>query len=158
MNHDAPGELREYRLAEKLGLRQSDLFLNLSLLYMERHELRAAINALTIATKLGPQHGETHFNLSLAYERAELLPQALREIMASLELEADQPDAQNTLAAVDAERGNYEAARAIWAKLVRIDPDYQPARKNLAIVDLMATDGASALRLSRINESSESSR
>jgi Flp pilus assembly protein TadD len=98
MNHDVVGELREYRLAEKLGLRQWDLFLNLGLLYLQRRELRAAIDVLTIATTLGPQHSETHFNLGLAYERAGLLPRALREIVASLQLEPDQPDAWNTLA------------------------------------------------------------
>ncbi len=158
MNHDVPGELREYRRAEELGLLQWDLFLNLGLLYLERLELRAAISALTIATKLGPQHGETHFNLGLAYERAGLLPQALREILASLELEPDQPDAQNTFAIVYAEMGNYERARAVWVKLVRSEPDYQPARKNLAIVERVGTDGASPLRLSWIAESSERSR
>jgi len=118
MSGDAVAELREYVRAEELGLRQWDLFLNLGLLYMERRELRTAINALTTATGLGPQHVETHFNLSLAYQRAGLLPQALTEILVSLQLEPDQPDALNTLATVYAEMGNYEGAHAIWVKLV----------------------------------------
>jgi hypothetical protein len=72
--------------------------------YLERRELRTAIDVLTIATKLGPQHGETHF----AYERAGLLPRALKEILASLELELDQPDARNTLAIIYAEMDDYD--------------------------------------------------
>jgi tetratricopeptide (TPR) repeat protein len=158
MNHDAPGELREYRRAEELGLRKWDLFLNLGLLYLARYEVRAAIDALTAATKLAPQHAETHFNLALAYERVGLLPQAVREIRASLQLEPDRLDAQDTLAVVYAEMGNYEGARGVWVKLVRIDPDYQPARKNLAVLERMATDGVPAVRLSRIAESPDSPR
>jgi tetratricopeptide (TPR) repeat protein len=158
MNHDLLGELREYRLAEELGLRQWDLFLNLGLLYLERRELRAAIDVLTIATQLGPRHSETHFNLGLAYERARLLPRALKEILASLELEPDQPDARNTLAIIYAEMDDYERARAVWMNLVRSDPDYQPARKNLAVLERMMTDGPSPLRPSWLTGSSVSSR
>jgi tetratricopeptide (TPR) repeat protein len=144
MNHEAPAELREYVRATELGLHEWDLFLNLGLLYMERNELPAAINALEIATKLGLQHSETHFNLSLAYERTGLLPEALREISASLKLEPDQPDAQNTLAVIYADMGNYQDARAVWVKLTHTDPAYQPAAKNVAIVDRAVTGRASA--------------
>jgi len=158
MNHDAAAELREYHRARDLGLREWDLFLNLGLLYMERHELPDAINALTIATKLNPQRSETHFNLSLAYERAGLLPEARREILASLTLEPDQPDAQNTLAVIYAEMGNYQDARAVWVKLTSTDPAYLPARKNVAIVDRVVTDGGSPLRLNTIAELTENPR
>src|ERR1700683_4230299 len=48
MNHEAPAESREYVRATELGLHEWDLFLNLGLLYMERNELPAAINALEI--------------------------------------------------------------------------------------------------------------
>ncbi len=158
MSGDAVAELREYVRADELGLRHWDLFLNLGLLYMQRHELRAAISALTIATELGPQHVETHFNLSLAYERAGLLPQALTEILASLQLQPDQADALNTLAMVYAEMGNYEGAHATWMKVIRIDPDYQPGLKNLAILERMVADGASPVRSSWLTASSDNSR
>jgi len=91
-------------------------------------------------------------------ERAGLLALALGEISAALQLEPGQPDAQNTLAVVYAEMGNRECARAVWTKLVRIDPDYQPARKNLAVVEQAFAEGASTPRLSRIAESSQSFR
>jgi len=155
MNNDRAGELREYIRARYLGLLQWDLFLNLGLLYMERHELRAALAALTVATKLGPQHSEAHFNLSLAYERAGTLPEARREILASLNLVPNQPDAQNTLAAIYAEMGDFKSARALWAKLVRIDPDYQPARRNLDVLERASTNGTPELRLSMIADSSQ---
>ena len=157
MSGDTAAELREYVRAVELGLHQWDLFLNLGLLYLGRHELGAAINALTIATELGPQHVETHFNLGLAYQRAGLLPQARREILESLQLEPDQPDALNTLAIVHAEMGNWESARATWVELVRIDPDYQPARTNLAILVTMLTHGALPIRSPWLTASSDNS-
>jgi hypothetical protein len=55
----------------------------LILLYLEGHEVLAAINALTAAMKLGPQRTETHFNLGLAPKanRSETKHIASREIM-----------------------------------------------------------------------------
>jgi Flp pilus assembly protein TadD len=103
MSHDAAGELREYLRAQELGLRQWDLFLNLGLVHLQRNDFRAAVDTLRTAARLGPQHAETHLDLGLAYERVGLLPQAVAEILASLELEPNQPDAQNTLAVIHAE-------------------------------------------------------
>jgi len=158
MNHDAAGELREYRRAEQLGLLQWDLFLNLGILFLENQNTSAAIDALRMAAKLGPRHPEAHFNLALAYERAGLLQTAQKEILASLALEPDQPDAQNTLAVIYAEMGDDESARAVWAKLVRNDPDYQPARRNLDVLERATTNGRPELRLSMIADSSLSPR
>ncbi len=158
MSHDEAGELREYRRAEELALLQWGLFLNLGLLYLEHHNTSAAIDALREATRLGPQRSETHFNLSLAYERAGILPGAQREILASLKLHSDQPDAQNTLAVIYAEIGNYDVARAIWTQLIRIDPYYQPARSNLDIVERATANKAPEIGLGLIADSSPSSR
>jgi tetratricopeptide (TPR) repeat protein len=158
MSQDAPAELREYIRARDLGLHEWDLFLNLGLLYMERHELPAAINALAIAAELGPQRSETHFNLSLAYERAGKLPEALREILASLKIGLDQPDAQNTLAVIYVEMGNDEGARMVWMKLVRIYPDFQPARRNLDVLERATTNEAPELGLRLIADSPQNSR
>ncbi len=153
MNHDAAGELREYRHAEQLGLLQWDLFLNLGILYLENHDTNAAIAALTTAAKLGTRHQEAHFNLALAYERAGLLPEARREILASLKLEPAQLDAQNTLGVISAEMGDYESARAVWTKLIRTDPDYQPARRNLDTFEQSSTNNASETQLRLIADS-----
>lgn len=158
MSHDAAGEMREYQRAEQLGLLQWDLFLNLGILYLENRDTSAAISALTTAAKLGPRHPEAHFNLALAYERARLLPEARSEILASLKLEPDQLDAQNTLGVISAEMGDYESARTVWTKLIRTDPDYQPARRNLDTFERASTNDAPEIQLRLIADSSSSSR
>jgi tetratricopeptide (TPR) repeat protein len=126
-------ELSEYRRAVGLGLRKWDLFLNLGRLYLENGHLQAASDALTTATTLGPAHAEAHFNLALAYERRGAFGPALFEIQTSLGLDANQPDARNMLGLLYAEQGNFAEARRIWSDLAAAEPNFAPARANLAL-------------------------
>ncbi|HLH77467.1 MAG TPA: tetratricopeptide repeat protein [Candidatus Binataceae bacterium] len=132
---DHEAELTQYRDAIDLGLSDWALFLNLGLLYLENHSLRAATDVLQLATLLGPDRPETHFNLALAYERRGMLGQAQQEVLLSLQLDPAQLDALNTLGVIYAEQGHYERARREWSDLVRLWPAYQPARDNLAILE-----------------------
>jgi Flp pilus assembly protein TadD len=126
-------EIDEYRTAIALGLKSWDLFLNLGLAYVDRHEFERATAALETAAALGPEHAETHFNLALAYERENRLGDALAEIIVSLVLAPQDLDAANTDAIICAKMGNVAAARNIWTQLVQTAPDYAAARANLAI-------------------------
>ena len=127
-------ELSEYQAAINLGLDDWQLFLNLGLLYLENGQLRQASEVLRLATLLGPERAETHFNLALAYERLGLLAQAEQEDLLSLQIDPGQPDARNTLGAIYAEEGKYLRANEEWTDLVSSNPDYTPARTNLAIL------------------------
>jgi Flp pilus assembly protein TadD len=128
-------EIDEYHKAMILGLNKWDLFLNLGLAYCDRHEFENATAALETAVSLGPQHAETHFNLAVVYERENRLDQALHEIIASLVLVPEDPDALNTDAIICAKMGKLEFARNIWTQLVQTAPDYAPARTNLAVLN-----------------------
>jgi Flp pilus assembly protein TadD len=128
-------ELFEYLQAVDLGLKKWDLFLNLGRLYLENGEIHAANSALTTATTLGPGHAETHFNLALAYERRGALGAARNEIQTSLRLDANQPDARNMLGLIYAEQGNFAEARRIWSDLAAAEPNFAPARANLALLE-----------------------
>jgi tetratricopeptide (TPR) repeat protein len=132
---DSSNEISEYLEAVRLGLQQWDLFMNLGLAYLERDEKAQAIDAFETAVSLGPGHSEAHFNLALAYERSNRLSDALREISTSLRLAPQDPDARNTRAIIFAELGDQKNARAEWLRLVRAEPDYAPARANLAILN-----------------------
>jgi Flp pilus assembly protein TadD len=132
---DPANEINEYVAAVRLGLDQWDLFMNLGLAYLEQDAYGKAIGVLQIAVLLGPDHPETHFNLALAYERNSRLPEALREISASLRLSPEGPDGHNMNAIIYAELGDQVSARGEWVHLLEIDPDYAPARANLAILD-----------------------
>jgi Flp pilus assembly protein TadD len=84
-------ELREYRRAAALGLRNWDLFLNLGLVELENADLDAATESLRRATLLGEDDPESHYNLALVDERRGQFAEAEREMRASLRLDPSQP-------------------------------------------------------------------
>jgi tetratricopeptide (TPR) repeat protein len=138
MTGDRQQEITEYRKAAALGLRQWDLYLNLGRALLESDDLTGATGALNTAVALAPDHPETHFNLGLAYERRGMLAAALDEMQASLRLDPRQPDALNMMGLIYAEERNYPRAREVWSDLTRAEPDFEPARLNLAILDRAA--------------------
>lgn len=127
-------EINEYLAAVSLGLRKWDLFLNLGLAYLERHELAHAAAALETAASLGSEHAEAHFNLAIVYERQKRLDKALREIAASRRLAPDNLDAENTNAIICMEMENLACAHDIWTHLVQAAPEYAAARVNFAML------------------------
>ncbi len=127
-------ELREYQRAAALGLRNWDLFLNLGLAQLENGDLDAATDSLRRAVLLGEKHSESHFNLALVDERRGMLADAEHETLVSLRLNPGQPDARNLLGVIYAQEGKTVRASLIWRALVHDVPDYEPARKNLALL------------------------
>ena len=127
-------EVSEYQRAAALGLRNWDLFLNLGLAQLGNGDLDAATDSLRQAVFLGESHSESHYNLALVYERRGLHADAEREMLASLQLNPEQPDARNALGVIYAQEGRIVRASLVWRELVREKPDYQPARTNLALL------------------------
>jgi Flp pilus assembly protein TadD len=127
-------EVSEYQRAAALGLRKWDLFLNLGLALLENGDLEAATDNLRQAVLLGQDHSESHFNLALVYQRRGMLAEAEHETLASLLLNREQPDARNLLGVIYAQEGQTVRASLIWRELVRDVSDYEPARKNLALL------------------------
>jgi Flp pilus assembly protein TadD len=139
-------EINEYLAAVRLHLNKWDLFLNLGLAYLSQNDSPKAVKALETAALLGPDHPEPHFNLAIAYERSKRLGEALAEIDASLHLAPKDPEEHNTKAIIYAEAGDLVCARDEWTYLLRIAPNYTPARVNLAILrDSLAASSSSAL-------------
>lgn len=64
-----------------------------------------------------------------------MFAEAQREFAESLQLDPDQPDARNTMAIIYMEIGNDADARKLWSELTRTQPNFAPARTNLAILD-----------------------
>jgi tetratricopeptide (TPR) repeat protein len=140
-------ELAEYREAIRLGLKKWDLFLNLGRVYLEQGDLAASTGAFTTAVSLGPDHAEAHFNLGLAYERRGMIASAEQQMLIAVRLDPGQADARNMLGLVYAEEGDFLRARKIWTDLARTDVDFEPARRNLAVLD--SIDHLSAKGLSQ---------
>ena len=135
MTGDRQREVGEYRKAAALGLRQWDLYVNLGRALLEGGDLTGAVGALKTAVAIAPEHPEDHFNLGLAYERSGVFEAALDELQISLRLDPRQPDARNMMGLIYAEEHNYAHAREVWVELARTEPDFEPARLNLAILD-----------------------
>jgi Flp pilus assembly protein TadD len=127
-------ELREYQRAAALGLRNWDLFLNLGLAQLENGDQDAATDSLRRAVLLGKEHPESHFNLALVDERRGMLADAEHETLVSLRLNPGQPDARNLLGVIYAQERKTVRASLIWRALMHDVPDYEPARKNLALL------------------------
>lgn len=127
-------EIGQYQQAASLGLRAWDLFLNLGLAQFENGDLDQARSSLHQAVLLGENHPESHYNLALVDERSGMLQDAEHEVLTSLRLNPWQPDARNLLGVIYAERGETVRALQVWQELLRADPDYQPARTNLALL------------------------
>jgi Flp pilus assembly protein TadD len=154
MTGDSRDEISEYLAAAKLGLNKWDLFLNLGLAYLGQNDGPKASKELQTAVLLGPDHPEAHFNLAIAYERSNRLREALQEITVSLRLAPLDPDEGNTKAIICVELGDLVCAHDEWVHLVRVAPDYVPARVNLAILSsshlpLAASLGGEGLTFAR---------
>ena len=131
---DRTAEVREYQRAEALGHRSWDLFLNLGLAQLESADLDAATESLRRAVFLGGDHCESHYNLALVDVERGMLADAEHQTLATLRLNAQQPDARNLLGVIYAQEGKTASASEVWRDLVRDVPDYEPARENLAIL------------------------
>jgi cytochrome c-type biogenesis protein CcmH/NrfG len=57
------------------------------------------------------------------------------ELLTSLRLDPKQPDARNMMGLIYAEERDYTHAREVWNGLARTEPDFEPARANLAVLD-----------------------
>jgi tetratricopeptide (TPR) repeat protein len=135
MTGDRQREIAEYQKAAALGLREWDLYLNLGRALLESSNLDGATGALNTAVAFAPERPEAHFNLGLAYERRGMFAVALDELQTSLRLDPRQPDARSMMGLIYAEERNYSRAREVWNDLARTEPDFEPARLNLAILD-----------------------
>jgi len=97
-------EIKEYRTALLLGLKNWDLLLNLGLAQLEEGDLSAAAESLRRAVLRGEDHPESHFNLALIDERRGMLADAEHEALESLRLNPEQQAARNLLVVIYARR------------------------------------------------------
>ena len=128
-------EIAEYQRADALGLRNWDLFLNLGMAQFEEGELDGAAASLQRAVLLGEDHFESHFNLALVDERRGMLAEAERETLAALRLNPRQTEALNLQGVIYAREGQTVRASRVFQEIIRGQPDYQPARANLPMLD-----------------------
>ena len=108
-------EVKEYRTAVFLGLKNWDLLLNLGLAQLEEGDTRGAAESLQRAVLLGEDHPESHFNLALVDARRGMLEDAEREVLESLRLNPEQQSARDLLAFIYARRNMIGLSRPVPA-------------------------------------------
>jgi tetratricopeptide (TPR) repeat protein len=135
MMSETTAEISEYQRAAALGLTSWDLFLNLGLAQLEHGDVDEAVNSLRRAVHFGKGHFEAHFNLALVDERRGMLAEASAETLASLRLNPRNIDARNLQGVIDAQQGQRERASEMFREILEEQPDYQPARDNLRILE-----------------------
>ena len=64
-----------------------------------------------------------------------MLKEAEREALSGLARDPRDPDIRNIVALLSAERADYQRAHEEWAALLADNPNYEPAKTNLAILD-----------------------
>jgi tetratricopeptide (TPR) repeat protein len=139
-------EITEYRRAAALGLTSWDLFFNLGLAQFENGDLDGATKSLRRAVHFGEGHFEAHFNLALVDERRGMLAEAEAETLAALRLSPGEIDARNLQGVIDARQGQPARASEIFRQILQEQPDYQPARDNLLILEASRQVRAVTLR------------
>jgi protein O-mannosyl-transferase len=131
--HDA---LRHYEAALALEPDSADIHGNLGNTYGQLGRTADAIASYRRALALAPDLPWVHQNLALALAP---LPgqsaQALRHATEAVRLAPRNPTSHNTLAIVYAQQGSLTKARDAWQKVLELDPQFAPARENLARVN-----------------------
>lgn len=128
--------LRHYEAALALEPDSPDIHGNLGNTYNQLGRTADAIASYRRALALAPDLPWVHQNLALALAP---LPgqsaQALRHATEAVRLAPSNPVTHNILAIVHAQRGSLSEARDAWQKVLELDPQFAPARENLARVN-----------------------
>ncbi len=135
-----PGRIRDalphYEAALALEPDSPDIHGNLGNTYSQLGRTADAVASYRRALALAPDLPWVHQNLALALAP---LPnqsaQALRHATEAVRLAPGNPASHNTLAIVHAQQGSLIKARDAWQKVLELDPQFAPARENLARVN-----------------------
>lgn len=88
------------------------------------------------ALRINPNLAWVHHNLALALAHDPTqLAEAFRHCEEAIRLQPDYLEAYNSLAILQAQSGDVDGARATWHRALQINPNFEPARKNLQLLD-----------------------
>jgi tetratricopeptide (TPR) repeat protein len=135
-----PGRTRDalphYEAALALEPDSPDIHGNLGNTYSQLGRTADAIASYRRALALAPNLPWVHQNLALALAPLpDQSAQALHHATEAVRLAPRNPTSHNTLAIVHAQQGSLTKARDAWQKVLELDPQFAPARENLARVN-----------------------
>ncbi len=122
------------RLRPLFGLARANLAQALA--QIPGHEAEA-IECFAEVLRVMPDYAPAHFHLaSLLVSQPGQLPEAVLHYEAVLRLRPDSVEALDQLGLVLARLGRPEEARACWNRALQVRPDFEPAQRNLRMLDI----------------------
>jgi Flp pilus assembly protein TadD len=110
---------------------------NLGRVYLDRGQLKAAIDEFKAALKIWPRSFKAHYNLGLAYEKQGMFEEAISQYEVTLKLEPDFANAHFNLGNIYKQEGLLDEATIAYQKVIEIDPNDIEARNNLGVAYAM---------------------
>jgi len=101
---------------------------------LEEKKYDDAIMLLKGVVGQSDQFSAPFINLGIAYARKEDYKNAETNLSKAREINPKHPVALNELGLVYRKTGRYTEARALYEELIKLYPDYLPAKKNLAVL------------------------
>lgn len=111
----------------------SRVFYNLGVVYARQGRFKQAINAYFLALELDFKSEQAYNNLGLIYERAGDFEKAEQMYNKAIMLNAAYVQPYNNLAVLYLQKGDLNKAIKFWSDVLKIKPDYEIAKKNIAL-------------------------
>lgn len=113
---------------------------------LKEENYEEAIRLLKSVAAKAPKFTAPHINLGIAYVQVNDLEKAEESLRKALELNYMHPVARNEMGLVYRQSGRYEEARKLYESLLKMHPDFLPARKNFGVLcDIYLQDLSCAL-------------
>ncbi|MBV9864244.1 MAG: tetratricopeptide repeat protein [Abitibacteriaceae bacterium] len=144
------------RDATKLDPQNADAFLHLGDIFIQMARWGEAQEALSRYVALRPNDALGWYNLGVAYDFAAKFDDALRAYGEAERLKPDDPAVKNNIGRIYYKRNNLAEAIAQCRKALEIDPNFNDARYNLALVlTAQATQDPNKVDQAKLNEADD---
>ncbi len=110
----------------------ADAHYNLAVVLAERGRRSEAVRQYSEAIRIDPGHARAHGNLGVLLARANRLDESLIHFHQAILLKPDSPGVLTSMGGVHYLKGNFKEAVEQYTAALRIDPNFKPARDNLA--------------------------
>ena len=104
----------------------------LAAVYAQSGKLADALREFQAAQKLRPNDAQTHLALARVYAEMGQMPSAIREQRTALEIDSSNPGDWNDLGVLQIHAGDKSAAREAFEHALKLDPQNEAAKANLA--------------------------
>lgn len=128
-----------------LNEEQNALF-NAAMVQMEQENYQAGIDLLEKVVAQNNASAVPRINMAIAYKKLEKIDKAEEELQAALDIEPNNPVANNEYALLLRKKGQFVEARQTYEKILTKYPEFALANKNLGVLcDIYIKDYQCAL-------------